>query len=246
MSLRISRCLCVLAALAATAPTPATADPQAASVEAAVVTETVAPKAAEVMAVPVAKPKPAVTLQAKIDLTRQSMTVMEGSRTLATWSISSGVEDHATPRGVFQPQWTAKMWFSRTYDNAPMPHAVFFKDGAAVHATQAVGALGRAASHGCVRLAPANAETFYKLVQKHGLAHTRIAVSGTPNYSRPVQVAHRTSARPLVRVAAVQVQTGNEPGILSGLFGNPAPKVTYVSSGPDARQRSYYRPITRY
>ena len=134
--------------------------------------------------------RPSITLNAKADLTLQTLTISENGRHVGVWKISSGTEDHATPRGVFQPEWTSKMWYSRTYDNAPMPHAVFFKSGAAIHATQAVGALGRAASHGCIRLAPANAETFYKLVQRHGLTHTRISVFGTPTYARPL-VARR-------------------------------------------------------
>ena len=87
------------------------------------------------------------------------------------------------------------MWYSKKYDDAPMPHAVFFRDGAAIHATQATGSLGRPASHGCVRLAPGHAETFYKLVQKHGLKQTRIIVQGTPKFA-PVTVARAPSQLP--------------------------------------------------
>ena len=184
--------LVLLAGLAAALVVPAQAEPPAAVQLAAVEPAPLAlvpPPASAAPAVavkPVVPPKPAVTLVAKADLTRQILTVTEHGKTLASWPISSGVEDHATPIGTFQPEWTAKLWFSKTYDNAPMPNAVFFKDGAAIHATQAVGALGRAASHGCVRLSPANAETFYKLVQRHGLARTRISVFGTPHYSQPM------------------------------------------------------------
>lgn len=249
MILRVSRRLIVALAIAAT-PTLGWAEPQTAAIAAAEVADTPKPKAAETAVAAAAAPaigvaaKPAVTLQAKVDLTRQTMTVIEGNRTIAAWTISSGVQDHATPRGVFQPEWTAKMWYSRTYDNAPMPHAVFFKNGAAVHATQSVGALGRAASHGCVRLAPHNAETFYKLVQKHGLVHTRIAVFGTPNYSRPA-VAQRPAVRPQ-RVATVMVQQRADDGLLSGLFSSPAP-VKYATSGPFAPPaRNYYRPLRGY
>lgn len=137
-------------------------------------------------------PRPAVTLVAKADLARQTLTVVENGRQLYVWKISSGVQDHATPVGTFQPEWTAKMWYSRKYDDAPMPHSVFFKNGAAIHATQSVGRLGQAASHGCVRLAPTNAEIFYKLVLRHGLPHTRISVFGTPNYPHQ-QIASRTT-----------------------------------------------------
>jgi lipoprotein-anchoring transpeptidase ErfK/SrfK len=44
------------------------------------------------------------------------------------------------------------MWYSRKYDNSPMPYSVFFRGGYAVHGTSYVKQLGRPASHGCVRL----------------------------------------------------------------------------------------------
>ena len=50
-----------------------------------------------------------------------------------------------------------RMHYSRQYEYAPMPHAVFFHRGTAFHGTGAVGLLGQPASHGCVRLAPGNA-----------------------------------------------------------------------------------------
>ena len=69
-----------------------------------------------------------------------------------------------------------KMWHSRKYDMAPMPFAVFYDRGWAVHGTSAVSRLGKPASHGCVRLATPNAETFYTLVRRVGPGNTRIIV----------------------------------------------------------------------
>jgi lipoprotein-anchoring transpeptidase ErfK/SrfK len=69
------------------------------------------------------------------------------------------------------------MWYSRKYDNSPMPHSVFFHGGYAIHGTNAVRSLGRPASHGCVRLAPGNARILYNLVQAHGSRNTRIVVT---------------------------------------------------------------------
>jgi lipoprotein-anchoring transpeptidase ErfK/SrfK len=71
----------------------------------------------------------------------------------------------------------AAEYYSKTYDNAPMPHAVFFTGGYAVHATEAVARLGSPASHGCVRLAPENAATFFALVQAYGARMTTIRVA---------------------------------------------------------------------
>jgi hypothetical protein len=142
-------------------------------------------------------PAPATTLTARIDLATQRLEVSYDGRLQHTWPISSGREGFATPRGSFRPQWTARMWYSRKYDNAPMPHAVFFTGGVAVHATQSTALLGQPASHGCVRLAPANAARFYALVQKHGLKQTRIVVQGTPPAPRVARAASqgRASAR---------------------------------------------------
>jgi hypothetical protein len=148
--------------------------------------------------VPAPAPPP-VTLVAKIDLSTQRMTVLVRGKPVHTFTISSGAQGYATPTGKFQPGWMAKLWHSRQYDDAPMPHAVFFKDGAAIHATQSIGNLGRPASHGCVRLSPANAETFYKLVARHSLAQTRVHVFGTPNYPAP-NVAQRTPPRPVAGI----------------------------------------------
>ncbi len=125
------------------------------------------------------KRKPvAPTLIAHVDLTRQSMKVTINGKTAHTWKISSGVKGYETPVGRFKPSWKAEMWNSRTYDNAPMPHSVFFKDGAAIHGTSSTAYLGRPASHGCVRLSAGNARIFYRLLGKHGFERTRIVVTG--------------------------------------------------------------------
>lgn len=182
-----------------------TAAPAASNVPApvAAAAPTVAPVVAPVVA---PKPKPVITLSAKIDLTSQTVTVSEHGNTLHVWKISSGTQDFQTPTGTFRPQWMAKMWYSKKYDDAPMPHSVFFHDGVALHATQATHLLGRPASHGCVRLAPKNAEKFYALVQKHGMAQTQIQVFGEPKFApvvakrdRQDQMAQTGAAVPRMR-----------------------------------------------
>lgn len=142
---------------------------------------------------PTPPPPPATTLKVAVDLTKQRLTVTEHGKVKHSWPISSGVAGFRTPTGNYRPQWAAKMWYSKKYDDAPMPHSVFFHDGFAIHATYATGRLGRTASHGCVRLSPSNAEAFYKLVHKHGYAHTRISITGTPRDSAPA-VAQKPAA----------------------------------------------------
>lgn len=139
------------------------------------------------------------SLVARIDLSAQRLHLSYDGAQRESWLISSGREGFATPRGVFRPQWSSRMWYSRTYDNAPMPHAVFFNRGIAVHGTRSIGTLGQPASHGCVRLAPAHAARFYALVHKHGYARTRIEVLGTPPATRvakrPPQQPGRTAVK---------------------------------------------------
>lgn len=141
------------------------------------------------------KPLPPPTLTASIDLARQKMTVSVNGEPRYSWPISSGTQRYATPTGNFYPQWTAKMWYSRKYDNAPMPHAVFINGGVAVHGTSHLSALGRPASHGCIRLAPANAKTFYNLVQRHGLTMTKVSVHGRPNWGSDAVASRRERER---------------------------------------------------
>ncbi len=131
-------------------------------------------------------PPPEPTLFADIDLTHQVMTVSDTSGEIGKWKISSARGGYTTPTGTYTPSWSTRMHYSRQYDWAPMPYAVFFTNGVAVHATNAIGNLGQPASHGCVRLHPKNAKIFYNLVQKHGEPLTRIVVHGKPPYSAAV------------------------------------------------------------
>jgi lipoprotein-anchoring transpeptidase ErfK/SrfK len=71
----------------------------------------------------------------------------------------------------------ARRWFSRKYYNSPMPHAIFFYHGFAIHGTYDLARLGGPASHGCVRLHPSNAAALFALVERRGRHNTRIVIS---------------------------------------------------------------------
>ena len=115
-------------------------------------------------------------LVARVSLSQQTMAVIVDGRTAFEWKVSTGRKGYGTPTGSWKPIRMHKMWYSRKYDNAPMPHSVFFNGGYAVHATDAVKRLGRPASHGCVRLHPDNASDFYKLVETFGPGNTQIVI----------------------------------------------------------------------
>jgi lipoprotein-anchoring transpeptidase ErfK/SrfK len=70
----------------------------------------------------------------------------------------------------------AAHWYSRVYYHAPMPHAIFFHGGYAIHGSYEISRLGGPASHGCVRLHPAAAAILFALVQRDGMGHTIIVV----------------------------------------------------------------------
>jgi lipoprotein-anchoring transpeptidase ErfK/SrfK len=116
-------------------------------------------------------------VQINIDLTSQAMIVHSGTGETYVWPISSGRAGHATPRGVFRPRALYAMVHSAKYGNAPMPHSIFFYGQYAIHGTTAVGNLGRPASHGCVRISPANAATLFTMVQRQG---AEIRIVGSP------------------------------------------------------------------
>jgi lipoprotein-anchoring transpeptidase ErfK/SrfK len=116
-------------------------------------------------------------VQVHVDVSSQSMNVRVNGWSYANWRVSTGREGYDTPRGSFSVKSLARMHYSRKYDNAPMPNSVFFHGGFAIHATNHVNALGRPASHGCVRLAPGNAAQLYALVQQYGARRTRITLT---------------------------------------------------------------------
>jgi lipoprotein-anchoring transpeptidase ErfK/SrfK len=121
------------------------------------------------------QPAPA-NIKASIDLSRQLMTVMVDGQTYAQWKVSTGRDGYGTPTGSFRPYLLRRMHYSSKYENAPMPHSVFFRGGYAIHGTQYTKRLGRRASHGCVRLHPRNAAKLYQLVLRHGFDNTRIRI----------------------------------------------------------------------
>ena len=168
-------------------------------------------------------PPPQPTLHVNINLTTQRMVVTENGQAKYTWAVSSGAYGYPTPVGSFNPTWMSKMWYSKQYDNAPMPHAIFFRNGAAIHATSSVRLLGTPASHGCVRLAPSNAAKLFALVSRHGKSRTEIKVHGRPKYTAP-KIAKSRPAAPRMRHAASPYRYGYQS--------YAAPRYVYPGDAP--------------
>ncbi|MBV1697110.1 MAG: L,D-transpeptidase [Hyphomicrobiales bacterium] len=115
-------------------------------------------------------------IRVEVSRVSQTMDVIVDGEHAYTWRVSTGRSGWATPPGTFHPQFMAARWFSRVFNNAPMPHSIFYSGPFAIHGTVDVARLGRPASHGCIRLAPANAAVLFELVQKQGMRNTTIVV----------------------------------------------------------------------
>jgi lipoprotein-anchoring transpeptidase ErfK/SrfK len=116
-------------------------------------------------------------LSVVVDISSQMMLVSADGATQYSWPVSTGRKGFRTPTGSFHPTRMAAVYYSRKYDNSPMPHSVFFHGGYAIHGTYETRNLGRPASHGCIRLHPRDAATFFTMVQEAGPRNTRILVT---------------------------------------------------------------------
>jgi lipoprotein-anchoring transpeptidase ErfK/SrfK len=115
-------------------------------------------------------------VRVQIDRATQTMEVSLDGAHLYTWKVSTARPGYRTPTGVFHPQMLAARWFSHVYYNSPMPHAIFFHGGFAIHGSYEIARLGGPASHGCVRLHPTDAAILFGLVQQEGMRNTTIVV----------------------------------------------------------------------
>ncbi len=127
-----------------------------------------------------------------INLGNQTMHVTADGGEDYVWPISSGRAGFRTPTGSYRPQRMMAMAYSAKYHNSPMPHSIFFRGGYAIHGTMATGSLGRPASHGCVRILPANAAVLYQLVQAEGAS---IRILGGADAGMMTASAHRRHSR---------------------------------------------------
>ena len=132
-----------------------------------------------------------------IDKSTQQISVIQNGRLLYVWPVSTGRDRFSTPSGVYTPERLERTWFSRAYYDAPMPHAIFFHHGFAIHGSYDIARLGGPASHGCVRLHPQDAALLYGMVEQEGPGNTTIVVGGgwSPN---PMPPRYRDPDEPLM------------------------------------------------
>src|ERR1700710_2784037 len=141
--------------------------------------------------------------QAKVAITvdkdAQQMTVAVDGVERYHWPVSSGLPSHETPNGSFRTFRMEEDHYSKEFDDAPMPHAIFFtKVGHAIHGTDSESRLGSPASHGCVRLSRAHASTLYAMVQKDGVLNTSVTLPAS------AQIALARNPRPRAATAVAR------------------------------------------
>ena len=173
-----------------------------------------------------------------VDKNIQRMTVTVDGIERYSWPVSTGLEDYATPTGAFMPSRLARQHYSREWDNAPMPHSIFFTDaGHAIHGSNVIGRLGQPASHGCVRLAPRNAEPLFRLVLAEGLENTRIDITGTD----PIGIALGGESGAPKRYSRL---TSFDPLTTGIMAGGSGPRVR-ASENPGLSEKPSSPPLTQ-
>ena len=129
-----------------------------------------------------------------VDKATQRMMVIQDGFIRYMWPVSTGRDNMATPNGVYAPQRMERNWFSKEYYDSPMPFAIFFHGGYAIHGSYAIDRLGGPASHGCVRLHPHHAAILFDLVQQEGPNQTTIEITDDGRPPEGPQVPGRESA----------------------------------------------------
>ncbi len=139
----------------------------------------------------------AASILITVDRSTQRMTVNVDGMPRWVWPVSTGRSGYATPAGNYTAFRMEEDHYSKEFDDAPMPHSIFFtKLGHAIHGTLDARHLGSAASHGCVRLSTANAAKLYALVQEQGLPNTKVVITGTTPGSAPAVARRRAPVEP--------------------------------------------------
>jgi hypothetical protein len=182
-----------------------------------------------------------------VDKNNQQMTVAVDGVERYRWPVSSGLPSYETPSGSFRTFRMEEDHYSKEFDDAPMPHSIFFtKIGHAIHGTDSVNRLGSPASHGCVRLSRANAATLYALVGEQGVLNTTVTLTGSSQVALARNPRPRTGNTAVARRAPQyeqQYDNAGDPVVITPEGQRVAPQARaddgyiYPSDGSSTEQR---------
>jgi lipoprotein-anchoring transpeptidase ErfK/SrfK len=103
----------------------------------------------------------ATAIRADVHIGAHRLNVFVGRKLTYSWGIATARRGYHTPRGTYHVTALDIDAYSRKYD-ASMPYAVcFIRGDYCIHAGHAI---GKNASHGCIRLATPHAIRFFYLV----------------------------------------------------------------------------------
>jgi hypothetical protein len=177
--------------------------------------------------------------QAKVAITvdkdNQQMTVAVDGVERYHWPVSTGLPSYETPNGSFRTFRMEEDHYSKEFDDAPMPHSIFFtKIGHAIHGTDSANRLGSPASHGCVRLSRDNASTLYALVQQEGVLNTTVTLTGSS------RVALARNPRPRSNTAVARRAPAPQYEPQSDAAGDPVVLTPQQPAAPQVRADDGY------
>lgn len=139
-------------------------------------------------------------LQIIVSIADQRISLYENGALIAQSSVSTGVERHPTPLGVFSVIAKKKWHRSNIYSDAPMPYMQRITwSGIALHAGELP---GHPASHGCIRLSHEFAVRLWQLTKRG----TRVIIA--PEDVRPVEIINPQLFAQSPRVASASPEAG--------------------------------------
>jgi L,D-transpeptidase catalytic domain len=181
-----------------------------------------------------------------IDKSTQQMSVTVDGSQRYVWPVSTGRPGYDTPNGTFRPNRMDADHYSQEWDNAPMPHTIFFDmQGHAMHGFFDVKHLGLAVSHGCVRLSPDNATVLFDLVKAEGMANTTVMIGGRTPGGDNVPVARSRMPANETAYSAQPVDAPPQYGQQPQPYGQPAyqqQQQPYQQQQPPYGQPAYQPP----
>lgn len=124
-------------------------------------------------------------LQLRADLGARELYIIRNGEIVATYPVAIGKDEHPTPRGsyavrkiVWNPAWVPpdEKWARNKTAKAPGHPGnpmklvkIFFREpDYYIHGTGELSSLGKAASHGCLRMAPSDAAEVARWVMENG------------------------------------------------------------------------------
>lgn len=124
-------------------------------------------------------------LELRASISGRSLAIMHGDSLLGQYAVAVGADEHPTPRGeffirkiVWNPSWHPPdaAWAKGKTPKEPGDESnpmklvkIFFQEpDYYIHGTGALESLGKAESHGCLRMDPDQAAEVAKLIMEHG------------------------------------------------------------------------------